>query len=233
MRGLRGSILAFLVIGWSLPGVLLLAADDAPGKKQDDQRFEALLAAAKKDPEKADWKMLRHAFAKTSRYKPYNFMWKGEVEKLRKDVEGDDAKGTETTLKTLLDREGFMRLELHALAFAFYEKTGQAEKALLHKKFIDGFRSVIFVPGRGLSLEKSIEVLFMEEEYMVLRSLDVRVKKQGLVKHEGHWFDVFTPEAGKDEPAEPLYFNIDLPYNVLSESLGGVLDKKSAPSGKK
>ncbi|MEI6462780.1 MAG: hypothetical protein WCO33_03905, partial [bacterium] len=68
---------------------------ETPAQKKADRRFDDLLAAAKKDPKKTDWKALRRAFADTSHYDPYNLMWNEEMERLGESVDGDDLKEAE------------------------------------------------------------------------------------------------------------------------------------------
>jgi hypothetical protein len=192
-------------------------------QKSPDQRFEELLVQAQKDPAKTDWKALRIAFAATSHYNPYGG-WPEDLAKVKEKFEKDELKPAETMLVKLMERERFMRLDGHAVAIALYEKMGDSEKARKHRAFLEGLSSALFVPGTGRSFEKPIEVLFIDEEYMFLASLGLRMKQQGLTEHNGHRFDVLTTQAKGNQPELEFYFNIDLPWGAMQNSLGKVLD---------
>jgi hypothetical protein len=199
-------------------------AGKQPAKESPDQVFETLLANAKKAPAKVDWKALRVAFAATSHYDPYNIEWRQDLSKARKDVERGELKAAEAKLGKLLDRERFMRLDGHAVAIALYDKMGDSGKAEKHRAFLEGLSSAVFAPGAGMSFEKPIEVLFIEEEYLVMGSLGLRVKKQALTEHNGHRFDVLTAAGKGDQPERDFYFNIDLPQRALHQSLEKAFD---------
>jgi hypothetical protein len=203
------------VIIWASVG--LAAGDEPASEKAADQRFDRLLTAAKKAPDKADWKALRAAFAETSRYQPYNIEWRKELTKVANDLKAGDTMAAEGALSKLMEREGYMRLDAHGLAIALYEKTGQKEKLALHRKFTEGLSSTIFVPGTGESLEKPIDVLFIEEEYLFLSALGLKPKRQGLKRHDEHRFDVFTTEPKDGAASRTYYFNIDLPQKALEK----------------
>ncbi|MDR3618527.1 MAG: DUF4919 domain-containing protein [Paludisphaera borealis] len=205
---------------------LSLAAAQEPPAKDADKEFDKMLSAAKETPEKADWVKLRHAFTKTTRYQPYNSKWREELNKLRTELKGKDPKAAEAALDKLIEREGFMRLDALGLAAAHYGKTGQKEKETLYVQFARGVASTIYVPGTGMSIEKPIEVLFIEEEYGFFNSLELKAKRQGLIAHEGHKLDVFEAEAnGGGEPTK-FYFNVDLPQKSLGKMLERMSKKK-------
>jgi hypothetical protein len=86
MTTYRSSILlvGLLIAGWSPTTPSAACGDDGAARKSPDQQFEVLLAAAQKNPTKADWKALRHAFAETSRYEPYSTTWRNELAKVGK-----------------------------------------------------------------------------------------------------------------------------------------------------
>jgi hypothetical protein len=119
-----------------------------------------------------------------------------------------------------------MRLDALKLAMKFYEKTGQHDKVRSFGAFVEGISSTILVPGTGLVIEKPIEVLFVDEEYMVLGERKLRYKKQTLVERDGHQFDVVTTTGADGNAGDTLYFNIDLPYKSLGKSVDKLLDDK-------
>jgi Domain of unknown function (DUF4919) len=219
------ALAGILLAGWSAPPAFAQAGDNDKATKEADQKFEKLLAVAQKDPKKADWKAVRHAYSKTSYYQPYDTTWKQEIGKVSRNLRDGNLKEAETALVELIKREHSMRIEGHALAVTLYEKLGDSEKARKHKELLDSLSALVFGPGLGASFEKPIEILFIDEEYEFLRMKKLRSNSQALSMHDGHKFDVLTTEAQGDQPEQTFYFNIDLPWNQLEASMGIIFEK--------
>jgi hypothetical protein len=196
-----------------------IARDDSKPGDAPDKKFDSLFAEARKDPKKTDWQALRHAYAETSHYNPYDFGRRKEMAAIADDIKDGKLDVAEAGLVKILERERWMRHDSHAMAVALYERMGQPEKAHLHREFADGIWSAILVPGHGVSTEKPIEVLFIEEEYMVVQKMGLKPKGQRLVEVGGHHFDVLVTEAKGDGPDGELYFNIDVPHQALFKAL--------------
>lgn len=231
-RGNHTTAGAVAAITLLLQATWLSAGDDASAQKKADQRFDNLLAAARKDPTKADWQVLRRAFAETSRYNPYNLMWDEEIDTLEERIETGNAKDAETLLNKLLERECFMRLDALKLAVALYKKTGQKEKVTHCSTFVQGISNTLIMPGLGSTIEKPIEVLFLEEESVVLEALNLPVKNPRLVEHAGHHLNVFTYDESSKKEARAVYFNIDLPFKAQSGDDKLLDEKDLADPGK-
>jgi Domain of unknown function (DUF4919) len=235
-RALAPYLPIMVMLWWQAPPPGEKADAQPPGnpsaQNSPDERFESLLTAAMKEPKKADWNALRHTFAQTRHYRPYNTEWKSELDTVRKDLSGDNLKAAETALEKLLERERFMRLDAMAMAVALYEKKGDKDKAKKHRDLLDELTRAVFVPGRGMSFEKPIEVLFIDEEYFFLGSMRIRPRMQSLREQNGRRFDVFTIPATRNLPEHEIYFNIDMPYNALRQELQRAFENKQ-PEGKK
>ncbi len=228
------ALAAFLIASASAtPAVAQPRDDEDQARKALDQNFEKLLVAAQKDPKKADWKALRHAFAQTSHYQPYDTSWRDEIVAVAKSMNDGKLKAAETVLLKSLEREHSMRMDSHAIAIALYEKMGDSEKARKHKDFLEGLSSTVFAPDRGTSFEKPIEVLFVDEEYIVLRAMKLRIKSQALSEHNGHRIDVLTTHAEPGQPERMLYFNIDLPWSALQANMAKIFEKSEKAEPKK
>lgn len=220
------------IAGLGMLAIVSLASSTiARGQQEDkpnaaaDRAFEALLADARKDPEKADWVALRHAFAKTSHYNPYNIDWRKELADVRKDIADEKLEQAAASLETLLERERFMRLDALALAVTVHDRLGQKDKLQQYQPLLEGFSSALFVPDHGVSFEKPIEVLFIEEEYIVLAALELKPTKQMLAHEKDHWFDLFTLEPEDGQKEGRIYFNIDMPHNFLSTMVRKAAEK--------
>jgi hypothetical protein len=235
MTMIRLSItLAGIVIGsWiTTPAIAQTVKDDDEAAKARDREFDTMLAAAEKDPKKADWKALRRAFAETSYYEPYDTTSRDEFGKVVQKLRDGDLKAAEAALVKINAHEHFMRIDGHAIAGVLYEKLGDSEKARKHKEIFEGLSSALLAPGLGTSFEKPIEVLFVDEEYSVLVAMKLKLKTQALSEQAGHRFDVLTVHAGNGEPERVLYFNIDMPWNSLQASMKKAFEKTKKAAAK-
>jgi hypothetical protein len=228
------TLLGIVLAGWSAaPASAQTTKDDDEVAKARDLKFDTLLAAAEKDPKKADWKTLRRAFADTSYYQPYDTTSRDEFAKVVDKLRGGNLKEAETAIVKLNAREHSMRIDGHAIAGVLYEKLGDSEKARKHKEFFEGLRSTLIAPDQGTSFEKPIEVLFVTEEYDVLMEMRLKLKSQALSMHDGHHFDVLTTHATAGQPERVLYFNIDMPWNSLQAGMTKLFEKSEKSKAKK
>jgi Domain of unknown function (DUF4919) len=227
------ALAALLIAEPSATPAVAQSGDDEKAAKALDQKFEKLLSAAQKDPRNADWNALRHAFAETSHYQPYNATWRQEIGKVARNLHDGKLKEAEAALTRLLEREGFMRIDAHAIAVALYDKTGDSQKARQHKAFLEGLSAAVFAPGHGTSFEKPIDVLFIEEEYALVAAMGCKMKQQALSERDGHRFDVLTTEAKPGMPERQLYFKIDMPWNSLERGMTKAFEKSKEVNRKK
>ncbi len=112
-------------------------------------------------------------------------------------------KAAEEIVVKLRDKEVWTRIDVLIQAEMIYNKLGEKEKARLHHQFVEGYLMTIIVAGRGQSIEKPFEVLYVDEEYLVLRLLDETRDKQALMKSGDHFFDVLTVKAKPAESRSP------------------------------
>jgi hypothetical protein len=192
------------------------ALDGPKTDKTPDQHFETLLEEAMKSPEKADWKALRDAFSKTTRYHPYSVDVTDQLNKIAEAIRRGETKETEAALIKLIERERFMRLDALAMLMMLYDKTGQTEKAEKYSKLVRCILNVLDYSKAGSSFDNPIQVLFIDEEYVVTANMQVKVKAQSLIVKNGHRFDVLEIASDGDQPTKSVYFDIDLMSNAKS-----------------
>jgi hypothetical protein len=113
-----------------------------------------------------------------------------------------------------------MRFDSMAMLMMLYDKMDEPAKAKQYKQLIEGILGVLEYPKAGVSLENPIEVLFIQEEYLVTTKMPI--KGQALFITDGHRYDVFTIKAEGDKAELYVYFNIDLLANGISK----ILDRK-------
>jgi hypothetical protein len=222
-RRLQFVAACLVILGSRVAATQSFAADDA-SKETADQRFEMLYTEAMKAPVKADWKALRKAFAVTSHYQPYSVEVDEKLKEISKAIGRGGVKSSEEALLKLMERERHMRFDTVAMLMMLYESTKQPEKADKYKLILDGIFGVLGypkgetdVPKGGTNFKDAIEVLFIQEEYLVTTNMPIAGRET--ILQEGHYFDVFEINADGDRPARKLYFNIDLPRKALSKSL--------------
>jgi hypothetical protein len=206
-----------LCLSWTL-AVMASGADDPKSKETPDQRFEKLLAAAMNSPEKADWISLREAFSRTTHYHPYSIEVDEKLKEIAKVIGRGQTKQSELALLKLIENERFMRFDSLAMLMMLYENTEQSEKAVKYKRMLEGILEVLKYPKAGTSIENPIQILFVQEEYLVTTNMPI--KGRGLMINQGHRFDVFELLPEGDMPGKKIYFSIDLLQNAKS-----ILDK--------
>jgi hypothetical protein len=213
-RTQRCLVVGTILAGGFAAGSRVSFSDNPTKKTTPDQQFEVLYSSAMKTPEKADWKQLRRAFAETTHYGPYDITVDETLRKLSARIEKGQFKDCEGELLKLLERERHMRIHTLVMAMDLYEKMQQPEKVQKYKKLADRIWKILLDKETGASFDKPIEVVYIGEEYLVVKGK--RVKKQALQSHEGHKFDVLTVVASGGEPEREYFFNIDLPDKALS-----------------
>jgi hypothetical protein len=205
---------AVLIFIWQTVG-LARAASEA--QETPDQAFERLLDAAMKSPQKANWKELRQAFAKTTHYAPYSIDVDEKLRGFAKDLSLGKFKESEAGLIKLVERDRFMRFDSLSLLLMVYEKLEQPEKAKKYKAILGGIFGVLQYPKAGVSFENPIEVLYVQEEYLVTRNMPK--EGQALAINDGHRYDIITIKENDGIPELQIYFNIDLLQNARSRTI--------------
>jgi hypothetical protein len=198
----------------------LISTGTATRAGEPETAFRVLLAKAKDDPQKADFRALRLAFARTDSYRPYA---KDELDTAPVDQElknGERAAALLALDRTLEGR--WMDPAAHAFAADVCERIGERKRAKMHGVFLEKIVDTILGAGDGRSFEKAWPVLSVGEEYLILDAHGFQGRhKQALVHREGHRYDVhtFTDESSGRELK--IYFNVDVPTRWLGEHTGG------------
>ena len=107
--------------------------------------------------------------------------------------------------------KNFVEINAHMTAQIAYQETGNTERAQFHKFMADGLLKSIKSNVDGKSVDSAYEVISINEEYGLIRSLGLRPIRQALVENKGHSFDAITvvDQTGKESV---IYFNIDKPF---------------------
>jgi hypothetical protein len=199
-------LLLFVLLGVSL------AAQPAPTATEERQA-RSRQATAK-----------RMAHAASEKYHPYN----SDIRDIRKSTFDllENKKLTEAIAAAEKGLERFpCDVDLHlALAVAWRETGDQAKADQFRAEYL-GLVDSILNSGTGRDHASAYHVISVDEEYVVLRILRLKVVKQTLTYHEGHAFDLMTVKRGDAEPETSVYFNVDLPKRWLDKQLAAPAKK--------
>ena len=182
---------------------------DKPAKPAEKTNYDVLLEKVKQKDPSVNFTELRHAFYESPNYNPYAPMLT-----YRPMNAAIGQKNYEEALKIAESvlAKNFVEINAHFTALIAYQETGNAEKAQFHKFMVDGLLNSIKSTMDGKSPEKAFEVISINEEYGLIRSLGVRPIKQALLEDKGHSYDAITVVDPKTNQESTIYFNIDKPF---------------------
>ena len=205
MRRLTGAFLVLLFVAISVSA----QTAQATPKPAEKIKYEQLLEKVKQKDPSVDFTQLRHAFYESPNYNPYAPMM--TYRPLNAAIA---QKNYEEALKIAesVFAKNFVEINAHMAAQIAYQETGNAERAEFHKFMVDGLLNSIKSSMDGKSKEKAFEVISINEEYGLIRSLGLRPIQQGLQEDKGHFYDVITVVDPQTNQQSQLYFNIDKPF---------------------
>jgi hypothetical protein len=199
---------------------ICLAASSAAAAEQDvENDYGLLLARAKLDPARADFRQLRMAFTKTPAYTAYSMP--SDFKEVDAAIQANDLGRARELVDTLLQKN-YVRIRSHLSAMIVYGRSGDKERAQHHRAFMDGlFRSIVS-SGDGKTAETAFIVIDVEEEYAVLGLSGLKMLGQALDSGKDRAFDVLTVQEREGAQPTKLYFDITLPwqnspFNKLTE----------------
>lgn len=192
--------------GAGLLTILLSAAYAQAGQDAgaNQKEFDELLARVKKSDAAVDFGQLRTLFTKLDSYGPLSPDTKEMFAALR---QGD----YKTALKRVDEilAENYLDAHAHYVGMIAAEKLGDAPRGAHHRYVEKGILDSILSSGDGKTPETAFKVIFVSEEYALLRSLGLQSQQQDLVDIDGHSFDLLTVNNPKTEAVSRVFFNID------------------------
>lgn len=180
------------------------AAVTVPGKS-----YETLLAAAKANPEHADYKALRDAYAESADYNPL-LNQTDEHKAVFKVIKAEDWVQGAVKAEAALAVD-WTDLNMHMLAALAYHRLGNEAKAKPHVQAATGLFTSIVNSGDGKTTKTAYSVITIAEEYSVLGILHLTRTKQELLEIDGHRYDRLDVTSAQGLTGQ-LYFNVDRPF---------------------
>jgi len=200
------------------PITATVGSQSGSSKESADAAFAELLEKVKASDPSVDFTEFRLAYAKTSKYDPYSFST-GDLRDSMVTALND--KNYELALK-LADQmlaQNFILPEAHIVAIRACEALGQTEEADFHRYVLNGLIASILHSGDGKSPEHAFVVVLIEEEYLILDVLGIKGTGQSEMEANGHSYDVLDGVIAKTGGPTTVYFNIDIPFHGLMNSL--------------
>ena len=179
-------------------------------KPAEKTKYDVLLEKVKQKDPSVNFTELRLAFYDSPNYNPYAPMMT-----YRPMNAAINQKNYEEALKIAESvlAKNFVEINAHMTAQIAYQETGNTERAQFHKFMVDGLLNSIKSTVDGKSPATAFQVISINEEYGLIRSLGLRPIKQALVNDKGHSYDAITVVDPQTNQESVLYFNIDKPFN--------------------
>lgn len=219
MRSGRG---ADRYAGYFLAGVVVFSAIlvniwARPSRAAPPQRYEELVALARQDATAVDFTALRHAYADSAQYKPYDAGDSTPVKSMMTAFRAGDCAEVVKQAQAVLEIN-YLRINAHLAAAICYRQLKQDRPSAQHETMARGLLDSILASGNGASAKSAFVVIAVDEEYSTLNRLELKALRQRLVNDDGHQFDVFEA-ADKAGHASAVYFNVDRPLTWLDRQL--------------
>lgn len=191
-----------LAVAALAPAPALAQAGDRP---DIEATYQALLTAAKANPDAADWQALRFAYAELPSFS-MNVAGDGRRE-IHAARAAHDWQGMLTAANKILDVD-YVDGEAHlAIALADGE-LGKAEDSAREQKIGVAILKSVMGGQDGQSPEHAFVVISVAEEYELMAARERHVVRQSLQNANGHSYDVIEA-TGKDGDTKTFYFQID------------------------
>lgn len=187
---------------------LLLSPLSAQAKPTNEERE----ARAKKATEQ------RMAYAASAEYNPYDT----KISDIRRAaVEFQNEKKFPEAIAEA--QKGLARskynIDLLIILATCYRTLGDVVNADKSRELWMSLMDSVLRSGDGHDYATAFKVISVDEEYSLLRVLQLEVTNQSLESHDGSQFDVMSVKSAKSGQEYVLYFNVDLPKKWLERQL--------------
>lgn len=146
-------------------------------------------------------------------YSPYDkIMWPfGEMVK-----EGKMREALAACISMLEERPAYLPLLSYTIDLA---ETAKIDEDILMALITNKVKLLllIFDSGRGDSLQSPLIVTSVSDEYHLMNSLKLEIKKQSLIEEGGKFYDIQEVVPNELYKADKIYFDINLPFPELEK----------------
>jgi hypothetical protein len=192
-------LLVSVVFTAALCGAVQAAPNDA------DARYQAMVAAAKADPQTVDWQALRFAFADRPSFMQLNMSLNDTRKKMLAARRSRDFNELLAQANAIIDQD-YVDGQAHMLAGVAMAALQQPDAAREQSTAIAILKSI--QTGDGLTPGTAFTVISVSEEYELMFARQRKVNRQLLQNANGHAYDVLET-TGRNGDAVTFYFLID------------------------
>lgn len=198
----------FSIITFFLLTTLSLAGQSPAPQVPEKSTFKELVEKAKKSDPSLDFTALRLRFYESPDYNPHTPMltYRPLYGALAQKNYTEAIKIAESVLE-----KNFVEVNAHIVAQVANQETGNTDRAQFHKYMAEGLLNSIKSKADGKTTETAFQVISINEEYALLRSMNRRPIKQSLFEEKGHLYDVLTVVDPQTNQQTVVYFNVDKP----------------------
>lgn len=218
---LPGLMLLAGIPGWSIASAQTASAQPSatPGKDE----YAALLKRVQEGDTTVDMRAFRIAGV-LSLGAHGGMREAGERHAFRKLADSRDYQGALDSANAALARN-YASIVNHFDAMVACQALQKTGEAAIHQKLLNALLDSIQNSGDGKSPETAWFVVTTNEEYLFLgRVLGVKVKSQGLVPKDGHFYDRMEVINPKTDKSQSVWFNTDMDmgaYKPSGQNKGG------------
>lgn len=201
-----GAVITLLFLAISLSAQTV----QTPSQASEKSKYDLLLEKVKQKDPSVNFTELRIAFYESPLYHPLTPMM--TYRPLNAALAQKNYEEALKIASSVLEKN-FVEVNAHIVAQIAYQETGNVERAEFHKFMTEGLLNSIKASGDGKTTATAFEIISINEEYGLLRSLGVRPIKQALVQDKGHTYDALTVVDPQTNQQSTVYFNADKPLN--------------------
>lgn len=177
-------------------------------------KYDFLLEKVKQKDPSVNFTDLRIAFYESPLYHPHTPMM--TYRPLNAALAQQNYEEALKIANSVLEKN-FVEVNAHIVAQIAYQETGNAERAQFHKFMTDGLLNSIKASGDGKTTATAFEVISINEEYGLVRSLGLKPIKQSLVQDKSRNYDALTVIDPQTNQQSTIYFNVDKPFSWSGE----------------
>ena len=186
---------------------------EANDKYKAKTYFDLLKKAEKQDP-KFDFTAFRLSYTKTKQYQPYGVP---DIQGMRNAYAKKDFKKVLSIAEKVL-KENYTDIDAQLYCMLAYKNLGNKKKEDFHHYMFQGLLYSLLNSGDGQSMKTAFVVTRIDEEYAVMKGLQVQPGKQELIHKGGKVYDkwyVNHRRVGK----HVLYFDISIPFKAQQNKM--------------
>jgi|WetSurMetagenome_2_1015567.scaffolds.fasta_scaffold00458_8 hypothetical protein len=183
----------------------------------DNTNYYDLVKKLGNNDKNIDFKALRLSYTKTPDYKPYGENDSARDAALKALNKKDYAEAVRQAQAVLAGN--YVDLDAHMICRIAYREMGNSAKYAFHNYVLKGLVSSLYASGDGTSVDKAIIVISTKEEYFILNANSLKLVRQSLISSNGRRYDKMEVENKKTGEKKVMYFDVDIPYGQLTNSL--------------